>query len=316
MLFERMRRKAVNEGRSQSAMEFLMTYGWSVLIVTAVLVILFNMGVFNSSTYAPKAQPGNCKVLRTGGFTNLEGTCSGIPPQSVAMFNGGSSYIIAGNGAGLNPTSAITVAVWVKMANIDYTGMSGNLLTFASKGSPDCGSYTAGWWFSYDNRNNGHTFDYTTFGNSNQIGCSGGGNNFGAYSYTFTNGAWYDIVMTANQVAAKLYINGAEVGGAQPLTNTLLADTGNNLLLGQSKGAGYLFNGLMSNLQIYNTSLDASQIQLLYIEGIGGAPIAPQNIVGWWPLNGNANDYSGNNNNGAPTNIVYTGSWTSGYTAP
>ncbi|MEI6379245.1 MAG: LamG-like jellyroll fold domain-containing protein [Candidatus Falkowbacteria bacterium] len=29
-------------------------------------------------------------------------------------------------------------------------------------------------------------------------------------------------------------------------------------------------------------------------------------IVGWWPLNGDTNDYSGNNNNGTPTSITYT----------
>ena len=80
--------------------------------------------------------------------------------------------------------------------------------------------------------------------------------------------------------------------------------------------ATYFFQGSIANVQIYNTTLDAGQMQLLYIRGIGAAPIAPQSIVGWWPLNGDTNDYSGNNNNGAPTNVVYTSSWTGGYTAP
>ncbi|MGC9010605.1 MAG: hypothetical protein ACP5JN_00435 [Candidatus Micrarchaeia archaeon] len=38
-------------------------------------------------------------------------------------------------------------------------------------------------------------------------------------------------------------------------------------------------------------------------EGIGGAPIDLQHLVAWWPLNGNANDYSGNGNNGVPSNV-------------
>ena len=46
------------------------------------------------------------------------------------------------------------------------------------------------------------------------------------------------------------------------------------------------------------------------------APVDLQNLVGWWPLNGNANDYSGNQNNGGATNVIYTTSWTNGYTAP
>ena len=41
-----------------------------------------------------------------------------------------------------------------------------------------------------------------------------------------------------------------------------------------------------------------------------------QSLVGWWPLNGNANDYSGNNNNGVPTGVIYTNNWYSGYSAP
>jgi len=31
---------------------------------------------------------------------------------------------------------------------------------------------------------------------------------------------------------------------------------------------------------------------------LGGAPVRLQNLVAWWPLNGDAKDYSGNNNNG------------------
>ena len=33
--------------RSQSAMEYLMTYGWSILIIAVVLAALFSLGVFN-----------------------------------------------------------------------------------------------------------------------------------------------------------------------------------------------------------------------------------------------------------------------------
>jgi hypothetical protein len=71
---------------------------------------------------------------------------------------------------------------------------------------------------------------------------------------------------------------------------------------------------MIADLQIYNTSLDYASVNALYREGIGGAPIDLQNLVGWWPLNGNANDYSGNGNNGAPANVVYASSWINGYT--
>ena len=88
--------------KSQAAMEFLMTYGWSILIIAVVLGALFSMGVFSSANLAPRAPMGNCKVLRTSGTANLEGTCSGMLPQAVAQFNGGSSYIDTESGASLN----------------------------------------------------------------------------------------------------------------------------------------------------------------------------------------------------------------------
>ncbi|MGC8622958.1 MAG: hypothetical protein ACP5UC_03285, partial [Candidatus Micrarchaeia archaeon] len=76
------------------------------------------------------------------------------------------------------------------------------------------------------------------------------------------------------------------------------------------------FAGSIANMQIYNTSLSANEIQALYQEGIGGAPINLQNLVAWYPLNGNANDYSGNGNNGVPNGVNFVSNWYSGYTPP
>ncbi len=35
------------------------------------------------------------------------------------------------------------------------------------------------------------------------------------------------------------------------------------------------------------------------------APIDLQYLIGWWPLNGNANDYSGNDNDGVQANVTF-----------
>ena len=74
------------------------------------------------------------------------------------------------------------------------------------------------------------------------------------------------------------------------------------------------FTGMISNAQVYNTSLSSNEVNALYMEGIGGAPIKLQNLVGWWPLNGNVQDYSGNRNDGIATAVTYTSTWTNGYT--
>jgi hypothetical protein len=44
--------------KSQNVMEYLMTYGWSILIIAVVLGALFQLGVFGGQSFAPKAQPG------------------------------------------------------------------------------------------------------------------------------------------------------------------------------------------------------------------------------------------------------------------
>mgnify|MGYP001626479745 CR=1 FL=1 len=76
------------------------------------------------------------------------------------------------------------------------------------------------------------------------------------------------------------------------------------------------FNGSISNVQVYNAALSLSEVESLYREGIGGAPVDLEHIVAWYPLNGNANDYSGNGNTGVPTNIIYVNSWLYNYTPP
>jgi len=39
--------------KSQSAMEYLITYGWAILIVTLVVGVLYTLGLFNPSSIAP-----------------------------------------------------------------------------------------------------------------------------------------------------------------------------------------------------------------------------------------------------------------------
>ncbi len=43
--------KGRNSKRAQSAMEYLMTYGWAILIIAVVLGALFSLGVFSSSSF-------------------------------------------------------------------------------------------------------------------------------------------------------------------------------------------------------------------------------------------------------------------------
>lgn len=121
---------------------------------------------------------------------------------------------------------------------------------------------------------------------------------------------WHFVGFTYNTGSASvtLYVDGqAQTGALSPdgqALSTVLseADIGR-----QYSSTGYLqyFYGDMANIQVYSTALSASQVYKLYTEGIEGAPVATNSVVAWWQLNGNAYDYSGNNNTGTTANIVY-----------
>jgi hypothetical protein len=128
----------------------------------------------------------------------------------------------------------------------------------------------------------------------------------GSSSSPVANNAWSFVAATYNDVSGNyaFYINGAAAGsgaGIAPLTPFKLA-IGKN----PPNGADYeYFNGIMSNVQIYNITLSSQQILSLYKQGIGAAPLLPQNTISWYPLNGDANDYSGNGNSGYPGFVSY-----------
>ncbi len=155
---------------------------------------------------------------------------------------------------------------------------------------------------------------YSTFGIQNP---SGG---YGPSASPLLN-KWTYVSVVFNGIASgsSVYINGVASSSGSPVA---LSPSSSELIMGQGYYtccaglAAVTFNGTIADLQIYNTTLSANEILAMYQEGIGGVPINLQNLVGWWPLNGNANDYSGNLNNGVATNVVFTSSWTSGYSAP
>ena len=286
--------------KAQSAMEYLMTYGWAILIIAVVLGALFELGVFNANNFAPKAPPGSCRVFRPNGtsttsFINLEGICTGEIPQYVAQFNGQSSFIsILKTASDTVSGNSITISVWIYQ-----TGPGVNWPRILDGGAV----------------NVQYTFTANA-GGSNEIlwrpETSGG--SVSLNSAPLSDYKWYNIVATYNGSIAALYVYGSLVANAA-LTGTL--NTGPApLSIGGNQTEASWFAGSISNLQLYNTSLSANDIQALYQEGIGGAPIRLQDLVGWWPLNGNANDYSGNGNNGQINNVNFVSNWYSGYTPP
>ena len=283
--------------RLQSAMEYLMTYGWAILIIAVVLGALFQLGVFNAGTFAPRAPPGACQVFRPNGpgstnFINLEGVCSGELPQYVAWFDGTAGIAIRhGTTAQFGAGNPATFTAWINPSQI--SSINGAIF-YRSLNCSEAGlRVVSGGYLWFDGCNSAPNTPFTISANS----------------WSFVG-----YVLSGANVVVFAYPN-----------NDLLAGYGtnpppNDITIGDQCFQGNCleapFDGSIANVQLYNTSLSWAEIGAIYSEGIGGAPLVLQNLVGWWPLNGNANDYSGNNNNGVPSGVTYTSAWTSGYTTP
>ncbi|MEM4839846.1 MAG: LamG-like jellyroll fold domain-containing protein [Candidatus Micrarchaeaceae archaeon] len=283
----------------QSAMEYLMTYGWAILIIAVVLAALFELGVFNPMTFAPKASPGSCQVLRPEGagttdFISLSGECNGELPQYAAQFNGQSSAIETSGINSLSTSNYVTISFWM-----DWSGATST--TPLGFGGSSCSSQALLW---------------------EQSSTCWGFNPCGVYSVYGINaqpiiGRWVFVTAIYNTTMtnSRLFINGVQQTLTQCAGSASNLVISNSILFGMGEWSGD-FSGSIANVQVYNTALSSNDIKALYQEGIGGAPIKIQNLVAWYPLNGNANDYSGNGNNGVPSGVTYTSNWYSGYSAP
>ncbi|MGA3020372.1 MAG: LamG domain-containing protein [Candidatus Micrarchaeales archaeon] len=291
--------------RAQSAMEYLVTYSWVILIVVVAFVALYAFGVFSPNNFAPRIQPGACSVYRPYGpwtvsLISLTGACSGGLPQYVTQFNGQSGYVTLPSNIPRTTilSNGMTFSAWIETTSSTLGPIVGQ------NTGTSCNYYCAGGLIinHVSNKASMEIYNNAVFV-------------FASSSTTINNGQWYHI---AGEYAAGnlvIYVNGVNQGSTN--AGGVYTTSPINFLIGlqDSVAVPYYFNGLISNVQIYNTSLSANEIQALYIEGIGGVPLKLQNLVAWWPLNGDANDYSGNGNNGVPTNVVYTSSWISSYTS-
>ena len=208
------------------------------------------------------------------------------------MFNGGSSYVDVGNVGGY--PSGFTVSFWMRPQSFSGAEMS----VIEKRGA------AAGWAIGIPSSN---ALIWRTFA----VGPSQF--SFSTPSPAVKYWTWYYVTIVQNSGTAVIYENGALLINSS-ITNPGVDTT--TLRFGNPNGGAIWFNGSIANVQIYNTTLDANTIKALYLGGIGGLPVNLQSLVGWWPLNGNANDYSGNLNNGQPTAVTYTSQWSNGYTVP
>jgi hypothetical protein len=277
-----------------------MTYGWAILIIALTLGVLYSLGIMNPKNFLPRAPPGSCFVFRPNGpgttdFVSLQGTC-GYLPMYVASFNGVNSYINVPYQKMLS-LATFTIVVWVYPSNVTKKGG-----IVAETGS--------GWW---GQRNYRLCTGGACGGNTNEskicgefTGSCSSVWTVDVCSGTLQNKQWYHVVYNYNGTTEKMYINGILTQSYTYPSGCQVPMMGAwNVSIGRDIQGPMYFNGSIANVQIYNTALTPQEIQYLYQQGLGGGPVRLQNLVAWWPLNGDAKDYSGNNLHGAIYGVTF-----------
>ncbi len=135
-------------------------------------------------------------------------------------------------------------------------------------------------------------------------------------SFTYKN--WYFVVGVYNSsYGFRLYVNGIPVAyytnsgshgpGPTCSSGTLISSFNSTYpwVIGYEQAWANVFNGSIANIQIYSRPLSSKEIYSLYKEGINGIPLS-NGLVAWYPLNGNANDYSNKKLNGINYGATFT----------
>ena len=292
-------------GKSQSAMEFMTTYGWMMLVLAAVVSILYYLGYFNPNAYSPRLAPGGCQVTRpAGSVAELQGSCNNELPQFVGYFNSTSQYswvtvdrVVLPNGQ-----SSGTITAWINPQTVQGDGTYAGIVRIDGESCP------------------GHGLLLSLQGSSGRPSMATWCNDYvPSGGPTVNYNEWNFVAVTVHGTTATLYVNGQSESGPLSSGDPMSLVSGvcaQNLSIGSTDCPGRMFYGMIADVQVYNTSLSSTDMNSIYMEGIGGPPIDLNYLVGWWPLNGNANDYSGNGYNGNSVVVAYRSSWVNVYTPP
>ena len=103
---------------------------------------------------------------------------------------------------------------------------------------------------------------------------------------------WHHVALTYDGTSIVAYLDGANVGVE---TNTLVNTTNNSPAIGNWNNAGFTFNGNISNVQLWSSKLEPSEITTLYNNGVPFTGTQPQvaNLKGWWKMNVDTSTWNG-----------------------
>jgi hypothetical protein len=177
--------------------------------------------------------------------------------------DGSSRYVDIGNGAGLSPTTAITIEGWI-YPRLPLDPVGAPVLKKAGGG---------GYW----GQDNGYSLELA--GSS------------GVWFWVFLDGGrgwtpspvaplsanrWSHVAGVFNGASISIYVDGVLVGTPTAVTGQIVSSA-HNLQIGHDSSNPRYFNGLIDEASLYTRALLVSEIQAIYAAGAAGKcrPLTP-----------------------------------------
>lgn len=178
---------------------------------------------------------------------------------NASSFNGINDYVQVPDSNSLHITNALTITAWIKT--------TGSGMTFRNRIVDKWGTNNqgGGWNLNIWDSSGKLGFEQRYWDGSQMLVTGLQGNT------VVTDNAWHFVCATLDSgtATAKLYVDGQLDAQSTSFTNALLSNNG-NLAIGAFFSSNYnFFNGITDEVQIYNRTLSATEIQTYYQQSPG-----------------------------------------------
>jgi hypothetical protein len=242
------------------------------LLATKSIDVLARFGLLGPSSYksailvdSPQAYyrlgEASGTTANDSSGNGYNGTLSGTVTLSQAgaleqdtnkamLFDGSSGYVALASGMSTSGYSALTVELWMNLANTSF-GQNARILA---------NDHT-------DSNNKGFQLAVNAGGAGGFFGLGFGSYQVGAdFSGSFSANTWYHLVATYDGTTIQLYVNGVANGSAT--VGGSIAAAGFPINIGRNPAyAGDYFPGTLDEIAIYSVALSASRVASHYVSG-------------------------------------------------
>jgi hypothetical protein len=255
----------------------------------------------------------NTTTLSTGlvGYWPLDGATTNWATGSTTDASGNGNF-----GSLMSLSTSTSPVGGVIGQALNFKGGTQRVVTPSSSSFAYAGGdYTFSVWFKVVANSGTTEYILDHGGNGGSIIFEGPGNTLGFYNAssgvgsalyttgfgTITLGKWYHAVAVRRSLVTSLYLNGVFTVSATDIRSY----PASAITIGSyGGGSGNSFYGSIDDVRIYNRALTQNEVSQLYKLGTANiahssTTLVPNGLVGYWPMDGNSTDMSGNGNSGS-----------------